>query len=30
MAWMALVGRNEYDVDEDVGEDAAGSKDNRE
>jgi len=29
-AWMASVGRDEYDVDEDGGEDDAGGKDNRE
>jgi len=28
-AWMAPVGRDEYDVDEDGGEDEASGKDNR-
>jgi len=29
-SWMASVGRDDYDVDEDGGEDDAGRKDNRE
>jgi len=28
-AWMAVVGRDEYDVNEDRGEDYTGGKDNR-